>query len=155
MSPEMTHDPPEFLGGLQEEAGFPPRIFDQPFDLLFQTVDLVPGEGDLGLAFRRPCLRTVESRGSQIRGEKRDRLEIQDPRRARGFAQVQEVLALHGAPRRNRIVRVQFMECADPGGQKLEGARDAADPVVDFLGTVERNDHIVQAANHRTGAPRQ
>ena len=155
MSPKMTHDPPELFGRLQDETGILPRILDQPVNLLFQEVNLVPGERDLGLALRKPWFRTVESGGGEIRGQKRDRPETQDPRRARGFAQVPEVLALHRAACRDGIVRVQLMERADPGGQKLEGAGDAADPVVDFGGTVEGNDRIVQAARHRMRAPGQ
>ncbi len=70
-----------------------------------------------------------------------------------GITQVTEVRTLYGATGGDPEARVVLKNGCDPRGSNVECTWNSADRVVNFRGTIQRDDHVVHKLHNGRGIP--
>lgn len=130
-------------------------LHDELLDFVLESVNFSHRQRNLSLSVSRPHQRSVEGFRCQVGREKGDRIKTGPSSCSCSCTKVAVIKFLDRGAAGYLYVRLLLMNRRDPSGDYIECSMDPPDSIVDFPGTVDRDDHIIEECGDIVGALEQ
>jgi hypothetical protein len=128
---------------------------DEPFDVIVEGGYFTCGQSNLALSLSGPHQGPIESFRCQVRCEKRDGIKSQRSGRRHRGTKITMIGLLHRSAATNSDIRPLRPNRRNALTDQIERSLDPPDSIVDFLRTIDRDNHVVEECGDLAGALEQ